>query len=623
MTLPADNENRFVEVYNDAEKYPTLADVALELKLSYQTVRNKSSVIRARLRAGLEAPSLIDRKVQAKPTGGENDNLPTARDHAVNRANQLREEVQQLLQSSRYPVVNPDAIVVESYLRTKYMKHLGNFEEVEGTPRTWIRDTLRVEPVTEHRGRRFLFTGAQNDAEIHEGFWQNLQAYAAYLDADIVVGPWTYETQWWSENNPTSRRYATALSEYMCFGQMAIGDDFIFGGEMNTLPTASRPIGDIVTYSQGKWAVFPHAKVQLKSVPTTDPNRQAHQVMTTGAVTRPKVIARKAGVKSIFHHVIGATIVEFDEDGDIFCRQLNADDDGSFFDLELMVKNGQVTLYGGGIRALISGDIHRAKLNPVNAEATFGFNPDTGAIKGDSILEVLEPREVLLHDLFDNESRNHHHVHDNLYSYQMAIRDRESVFGEVSKATEFLKQLLAASSAQLTVVPSNHDLALDRYVKEARYLNDGINLKYGLRLHTALVEWTEEVALALDTNQKPPSFSLLEYAMRDIARDAIKDVDFVHDGQSHQIAGIECGNHGFRGANGARGTVAGYAQLGRKMTIADKHSPEILDGVYVAGCMELQHGYNKGPSGWAIAHVLIYPNGKRALITLQNGKWRA
>ncbi|MER9496316.1 hypothetical protein NKI86_31640, partial [Mesorhizobium sp. M0320] len=211
----------------------------------------------------------------------------------------------------------------------------------------------------------------------------------------------------------------------------------------------------------------------------------------------------------------------------------------------------------------------------------------------------------------------------NAYSYEMAIRNRESVFDEVSQGATFLKQLLKATTAKITVIPSNHDIALDRYVREGRYRNDGINVKYGMRLELAYLEWREQVALALDSNQKPPTFSLLEWAMRDIAGTALDPVLFVHDGQSHLIEGIECGNHGFRGANGARGTVSGFAQLGRKMTIADKHSPEILDGVYVAGCMELQHGYNKGPSGWAVAHVIIYPNGKRTLITLQNGKWRA
>lgn len=616
-----DHQNKFAEVYNNHEKYPTLMNVAVELDISYQTVRNHSCLLRARKRAGENVPDLISRVVTAKK--GENDNTPqlTARDHASARADRLRGEVTGLLQSSRYPVINPTAITVESYVSSVYDRLSGSHVEKEGTPRTWLNDTLRVESVLDSRGRKFIFTGAQNDAGVHEGFWENLQAYAVSIDADIVVGPWTYETQWWAENNPTSRAYASQLSEFICFGQMAIGDNFVFAGEMNTLPTANRPISDLLTYSRGRWAVFPHAKLQLKSVPSTDPNIQAHQVMTTGAVTRPKIVARKAGIKSIFHHVIGATIVEFDQDGDLFCRQLNADDDGSFYDLDVYVSGGEI-FASDCIEALVAGDIHLRKLNGKNSIAVFGFDPKTGTRMPGSMVEVLKPKNILVHDIFDNETRNHHHDKDGAHYFEMAHRGRDRVFDEVRDCVEFLKAL-KSTAAQIIVVDSNHDIALERYVREGRYRLDGPNLKYGLKLELAYIDWRKEVADALDAGMPAPTFSLPEWAMRDIAGSALDHVAWVHDGQSHLIGEVECGNHGFRGANGARGTVAGFAQLGRKMTIADKHSPEILDGVYVAGCMNLKHGYNKGPSGWAIANVLQYPNGKRTIVTLQNGKWRA
>jgi hypothetical protein len=89
------------------------------------------------------------------------------------------------------------------------------------------------------------------------------------------------------------------------------------------------------------------------------------------------------------------------------------------------------------------------------------------------------------------------------------------------------------------------------------------------------------------------------------------------------VDGIEHGHHGFRGANGAKGSVAGFARIGRKISIGDKHSSEIMDAVYVAGAMELQHGYNKGPSSWCASNIVQYRNGKRALVTMQNAKWRA
>ena len=97
----------------------------------------------------------------------------------------------------------------------------------------------------------------------------------------------------------------------------------------------------------------------------------------------------------------------------------------------------------------------------------------------------------------------------------------------------------------------------------------------------------------------------------DVSMDTLLIVKGVHVGDS------------FRGANGAKGTISGFARIGRKMSIGDKHSPEIMDGVYCAGAMNLRHGYNKGPSSWTVSHIVQYPNGKRTLITLQNGKWRA
>ncbi|WP_453971081.1 hypothetical protein [Amorphus sp. MBR-141] len=547
---------------------------------------------------------------------------PTPAEHAHARAVALSTDITRLVTGSRFPLVNPEAIRVESHLTRRYSRDAGGYVTCESTPRTWVTDTLRVAPVKDSRSRKFLFTGAQNDTPVHEPFWRNLQAFADHLGAQIVVGPWTYETQWWSENNPTSRSYDELLGGHLCFGQMAIGDRFVFCGEMNTLPTAANPISNLLTYSRGKWAVFPHAKRQLKSVPSTNPRIQPHQVMTTGACTHPKVIARKAGVASIFHHVIGATLVEFDEDGDVFCRQITAGSDGSFYDLDRHVSDGQVTT-GHRVRSIVFADIHRAKLGPANALATFGLDLRTGAtVAGGNMLDDLNPEDTFAHDLFDNETRSHHHANDNAHSYEQAIRGRDSVLDEIGQAADFLVDTQRPFTRQ-HVVESNHDLGLERYVREGRYRMDGRNIKAGLVLEKAYLEFRERVAAALDTFASPPTFSLLEHAIREARGRKVAHVRWIHDGQSFTVDGVECGHHGFRGANGAKGTVTGFARLGAKMSIADKHSPEILDGVYVAGSMELQHGYNKGPSGWAVAHIVQYPDGKRTLVTLQNGKWRA
>jgi hypothetical protein len=576
--------------------------------------------------------SLHQPRVSVAPaTAGSVDEIPdvSAQDHAETRAEALASAITHLVTGSRYPLINPEAILVEPHTMQVYDPDEKGLVDVPARPRTWVTDTLRVAPIKDARGRKFLFTGAQNDTPVHDPFWNNLQAYAADIGADIVVGPWTYETQWWSENNPTSRNYDEAITDHLCFGQMKIGSNFAFIGEMNTLPTASQPISDLVTYPRGRWAVFPHAKRQLKSVPSTDPSVQAHQVMTSGACTRPKVIPRKAGIKSIFHHIIGAVLVEFDHDGDVFCRHITADENtGAFYDLDAYVVDETVIRGQHRARSVVFPDVHAAKLGPVNGLALFGVEPNGDYFRrmlhGKSVLDVLRPEFAFYHDVFDMESRNHHHAKDNSHSYRQAIRGRESVMGELSRSGSFLIGV-ERSGIQTVVVESNHDIALERYVLEGRYRLDGINVRLGLRLEDAYMGWQERVAEALDGFLSPPKFSLFETAVREIYRDHKEGIQaqWAYDGQSFKVDGIEHGHHGFRGANGAKGTITGFARMGAKMTIGDKHSPEILDGVYVAGAAELQHGYNKGPSGWAVSFVVQYPDGKRALVTLQNGKWRA
>jgi hypothetical protein len=285
------------------------------------------------------------------------------------------------------------------------------------------------------------------------------------------------------------------------------------------------------------------------------------------------------------------------------------------------VADAEVTT-GHRVKAMTCADIHVRKLDQLNTMAVFGWDMRGNEGKyQNSMVEVLNPENIIVHDIFDNEARNHHHVHDNAHSYEMAIRGRDSVEDEVIQCGDFLAR--AAGYDRLVIVAEgNHDIALEKYVREGRYRNDGINVRFGLQLEDAYLGYVEKRSLAIDTDMPVPRFSLLEYAIRTKLPQLSDKVEWCHDGYSHLIDGIEIGNHGFRGANGAKGSVAGFARAGRKMSIGDKHSPEIDEGVYVSGAMNLRHGYNKGLSGWAVTQTLQYQDGKRALVTLQKGKWR-
>ena len=103
------------------------------------------------------------------------------------------------------------------------------------------------------------------------------------------------------------------------------------------------------------------------------------------------------------------------------------------------------------------------------------------------------------------------------------------------------------------------------------------------------------------------------------------DVDYVREDESRKVHGtdIEAGVHGHLGPNGARGSPTNLRTIGKANT-AHTHSAGIIDGIYTAGVYgSLDMGYNKGPSSWSHSLIVTYLNGKRAILTIKNGKaWR-
>lgn len=119
-------------------------------------------------------------------------------------------------------------------------------------------------------------------------------------------------------------------------------------------------------------------------------------------------------------------------------------------------------------------------------------------------------------------------------------------------------------------------------------------------------------------------FQIFSHACRSVNED-MENVTFLSEDESHLICGdIECGQHGHNGNNGARGSIIAFQKQGKRFNVGHAHSATIKDGVYVAGVSgKLDMGYNVGGSSWSNSHIVTYSNGKRTIITLKNGKWRA
>lgn len=469
---------------------------------------------------------------------------------------------------------------------------------------------------TKPKVERWLLTSAQDDTPIDEPFWRNLLAYGEAIGAEVLVGGFTYNKALFEDHASRTAVFVESVRPYLIHENQMLGP-LLFAAKMNTLPTAVRPLSGLETYSRGAWAVFPHAKIQLVSVPAL-PGRHPAMVMTTGACTVPNYIEKKAGLKAEFHHMIGATIVELDQDGRLFCRQIGAASDGSFQDLDAVVRNGRVT-FGNRVEQITWGDIHREKLDPKVAMLAWGFDVESETIVStDTMVHALRPRYQAFHDLLDFQARNHHRRDDHLHAMRMVTRGAERVEDETAACARFLRAT-AFDWCTSVVVASNHNDALLRWLREVDPRKDAINLRYWCELNA---EWHRRIEAGDE------EFDLFRWALSQHDPLGLEDVDFVPRNGSYLVCqshgGVEIGLHGDEGPNGARGSAMSLNKVASRMNIGHSHSPAILDGVYQAGlCGLLDQGYNSGPSGWSHTQIVTYPNSRRSLVTFIDGKWRA
>lgn len=473
-------------------------------------------------------------------------------------------------------------------------------------------------PASTPRIDRFLLTAAQDDTDVHLGFWRNLNAYAREIGARIIVGGFTYQKGLYEDHATRTAAFRPEVQPFLEHDNVDIGP-VIFFAKMNNRPTAVKPLSGLETMARGKFGVFPHAKIQLVSVPSLASGLgYAHQ-MTTGACTRANYIEKKAGLKAEFHHQIGATLVEIDDAGRPFCRQISAVEDGSFQDLDAAVRNGQVT-HGHRVEAITWGDIHREKLDPAVARACWGIDLERDQIvDADNMIDVLRPRHQFFHDLLDFEYRNHHRRGDHHFRFRMIQRGTDRVADAIVACSRFLR-LSERPWSTSVVVPSNHHDAYERWLREADPRDDPVNMKFWCQSNVAMAEAIE---------REDGDFDIFRWALTQVDDRQTEDVVFPPRGGSYIVCqasgGIECAFHGDQGVNGARGSPLNLTRVATRMNTGHTHSPSILDGVYTAGlCGLMDQGYNnEALSSWSHTQIVVYPNGKRSLVTVVDGKWRA
>lgn len=450
-------------------------------------------------------------------------------------------------------------------------------------------------------GKRFFCTVAQNNTKLHDAAWKTLQKFISETGTTLLISKCSYNKNGWQKVTAESEGlwYDERIEPYTLDEQVKLAEDLVFCAELDILPTAAWPLNGLDNYTGHNSAIIPHAKMQMRSLATMK-DHPAKLLYSTGTLTLRNYIQRRVGQIAEYHHIFGGMLVEIDDEGDWFARQINFNDDGSFTDLNVHWTADGPKLPGAPIINL--ADLHVEKMDPVAWRGAQKF------------LKDMQASIVVCHDTLDFESRNHHNKRDPYFVAEMEFSGRNRVADNIMDAARVMRSISdILPDAVVLNIRSNHDQALLRWLREGSTFTDPINARYWHELNAAIYKAIEE---------RDVSFDIYEYAMSRTGVD-LSNIVFVREDESAVFNGIEFGMHGHLGANGSRGSPKTYRQLGRRANTGHTHSAGIVDGVWTAGAMALDMGYNTGLSSWSVSHILTHSTGKRQIVTQRGEKYRA
>lgn len=446
---------------------------------------------------------------------------------------------------------------------------------------------------------KYVLTSAQNNTDVNNDMVESLLTFCKENDAKLLVGKLTYNKNGFCQpdiSNTHDLWYDPKIKNKIVSGHICIGEKFHFLADANILPTAKNPItGFSGIIQSGEIAILPATKISLKTEAALKGNK-IKILLSTGTVTKQNYIMRKIGAVSAIEHNIGAVFIDTEKNEFRHLEQMEGFI--GFYDLNKCYSVADSEIIDGHVSALQLGDIHAEKIEDSNLE---------NAIQ---LIKQLKPLNLVIHDLCDFSSRNHHNIKDCSFLHVQHVNNAtvKNDLKSVSKVLDKLASNIFDYNGNVHIVESNHDLAINTWLKNSDFKIDPVNAVTYLSCMLALYKYQEKTGNS--------NFNMLKWAYKEIGKGKFADKIIFHEtDESIMISRIEMGNHGHNGINGSRGSPAQFRNLGVAMNTGHTHSPCITGKVYTAGVTaSLEMGYNLGASSWAIAHIVTYENGQRQII---------
>lgn len=454
------------------------------------------------------------------------------------------------------------------------------------------------EPAERHaqkckKKKRLIVTSAQNNSPVFLKAFKALLHACQYFNAELAVIPVHYfNKSLWTKGDV--KEYDKVLKPYLVKGSFEFGN-VVIHSDVRISPTAVNPLSGFHSHDGRKWSLYGHPQVCREPVAVAEGFPKL--MLTTGSITEPSFSVSKAGNSGAWHHSYSAILLEICDEEFTFNRHLSFNDNGSFYDFGTKFTPRGIT-HGHRCRALNTGDDH-AIWNTVEKE-TFGTR---------GLCEAIRPEFIVRNDVLDGYAGSHHHEKQPLTQYLKYHRQQNDYRKELDATIDFINRTTPDYATTL-IVPSNHHDHLMQWLNRVNANNDPVNADLILELQLA-------VRLAAKKGEIYDPFYLY-------AKDKLTcKFEFLDRNRPYYIDDINHAQHGDVGTNGSRGSARGLAKVPDKLTIGHSHGARIFQGVYQAGVSTGKLEYERGYSDHSNSHVIQYQDGKRAIIDIYKGQFRA
>lgn len=444
-------------------------------------------------------------------------------------------------------------------------------------------------PLKQNIEKHIIFS-AQANVGPNYNFLQGLKKYADDVNAEIHVLPMYGKSVHEEKLSKAFQNMNVVYDKKFLNNKLQIENFAV-------KPQAIRPLSGLERFANYDIStIFASPKQFMKVVPNS-----VHDIpkilMTTGAVTMPNYsLQHRIGQIAERDHVFGAIIVEIENETDYHFRQIRASNSGRFSDLGI-VYNGTEKPQFKRAGALVLGDWHEGETDPNVITATTG------------LIEQIKPRRLILHDLFNGHSVNHHEygkVITQAKNYRNKNLNLEEELEQVYNRLVWFSEI--SKDAEIIIPACNHHDFLKKYLEQGRFIYEPQNTYISSKLLTKAIEGSDPVEEGIRM------FGTLDSRIKFLSR---------HD--DFKLYGYQLGVHGDKGPNGAwRAGVNALEKAYAKSITGHNHTPELMRDVVVVGTStKTRLEYTEGPSSWMNTHAALYDTNKPQLINIIKGKYCA